>query len=77
MQLKENNSIDFNISSSGRTSFKTDEIITDTEIILSMRGFLQEYQEIGINKEIPVALMVYDSGIVMKNYSLEDYFETR
>lgn len=75
LQLKENHAIDFNINSSGRASFKTDEIIHDTETMASAKGFLQEYQEVEIDKEIPVALMVYDSGTVMKNYSLEDYFE--
>lgn len=75
MQLRENHAIDFNINTVGRASFKTDEIILDTETMASMKGFLQEYQEIEIDKEIPVALMVYDSGTSMRTYSLEDYFE--
>lgn len=75
LQLKENHAIDFNINSSGRASFKTDEIILDTETMASAKGFLQEYQEIQIDKEIPVALIVYDSGTVMGSYSLEDYFD--
>lgn len=75
LQLKENHAIDFNINSSGRASFKTDEIILDTETMASAKGFLQEYQEIEIDKEISVALIVYDSGTVMRSYSLEDYFE--
>lgn len=28
-----------------------------------------------MNKEIPVALMVYDSGTSMSGYSLQDYFD--
>lgn len=75
MQLKENHVIDFNINSSGRASFKTDEVILDTETMASTKGFLREYQEIEIDKEIPVALMVYDSGTSMRSYSLQDYFE--
>ena len=75
MQLRENNVIYFNINCGGRASFKTDEIILDTETMASAKGFLQEYQEIEIDKEIPVALIVYDSGTVMRSYSLEDYFE--
>ncbi|MCC5912642.1 MAG: hypothetical protein JJT76_19670 [Clostridiaceae bacterium] len=74
MQLKENYSIDFNINTSGRASYKTDEIILDTETMASTKGFLQEFQKIEINKEIPVALMVYDSGSSMRSYSLQDYF---
>ena len=75
MQLKENYAIDFNINTSGRASFKTNEIILDAETMASTKGFLQEFQKIEINKEIPVALMVYDSGTSMRSYSLKDYFD--
>lgn len=75
MQLKENYAIDFNINTNGRASYKTDEIILDKEAIVSTKGFLQEFQKIEINKEIPVALMVYDSGTSMRSYSLQDYFD--
>jgi len=60
MQLKENHVVDFNINSSGRASFKTDEIALDTQTMASAKRFLQEYQKIEIDKEIPVALIVYD-----------------
>lgn len=75
MQLKENYVIDFNINASGRASYKTDEIMLDAEIMASTKGFLQEFQKIEINKEIPVALMVYDSGTSMRSYSVHDYFD--
>lgn len=75
MQLKENFAIDFNINASGRASFKTDEIVLDTETMASTKGFLQEFQKIEINKEIPIAFMVYDSSTSMRSYSLQDYFE--
>lgn len=75
IQLREDHVIDYSINTAGRASFKTDEIILDTEAIASVKGFLQEYQEIEIDKEIPVALMVYDSGTSMRTYSLEDYFD--
>lgn len=75
MQLKENYVIDFNINAGGRASYKTDEIILDLETIASTRSFLQEFQKIEINKEIPVAVMVYDSGTSMRGYSLQDYFD--
>lgn len=74
MQMKENYAIDFNINTSGRASYKTDDIMLDIETIASTKVFLQEFQKIKINKEIPVALMVYDSGTSMKSYSLQDYF---
>ncbi len=75
MQLKENYSIDFVINAGGLASYKTDEILLDNEIMASVKGFLQKFQDITINKEIPVALMVYDSGTSMRSYSLQDYFE--
>ena len=75
MQLRENHVIYFNINCGGRASFKTDEIILDTETMMSMKGFLQEFQRIEMDKEIPVAFMVYDSGTIMRSYSLQDYFE--
>lgn len=74
MQLKENHAIDFNINAGGRASYKTDEIILNTETIASTKCFLQEFQNIELNKEIPVALLVYDSGTSMRGYSLQDYF---
>ncbi|SHF20402.1 hypothetical protein SAMN02745784_03154 [Tissierella praeacuta DSM 18095] len=75
MQLKENYVVDFNINASGRASYKTEEIILDLETMSSTKDFLQEFRKIEINKEIPVALMVYDSGRSMRNYSLQDYFD--
>lgn len=75
MQLKENFAIGFNINASGRISFKTDEITVDNEPVISTRSFLQEFAKIEINKEIPIALMIYDSGMSMESYSLNDYFE--
>jgi len=75
MQLKENYAIDFNINANGRASYKTNEIILDSKAMISTKGFLQEFQKIEINKEIPVAFMVYDSGTKMRSYSLQDYFD--
>lgn len=75
MQLKENYAMDFNINADGLSSYKTDEIVLKNEITASTKGFLQEFQDITINTEIPVALMVYDSGTSLKSYSLQDYFE--
>jgi len=34
-----------------------------------------QFQGIEMDKEIPVAIMVYDSGTIMRSYSLQDYFE--
>lgn len=75
MQLRENFAIDFIINSAGRASFKTEEISLDREILSSTKGFLQEFQQIEINKEIPIAFMVYSSGTSMRSYSLQDCFD--
>lgn len=43
--------------------------------MVSTKEFLQEFQKIEMDKEIPVALMVYDSGTIISSYLLQDYFE--
>lgn len=76
MQLKEDFAIEFNINDdSGRYSYKTDEIVLDTKAMGFTKRFLQEFQEIEINEEIPIALMIYDSGTSVGNYLLQDYFD--
>jgi len=77
MQLKEDYAIDFNINavSGGRASYKIEPIMLNKEIAASSKGFLKKFQEIELNKEIPVALMVYNSGTSMPGFSLQDYFE--
>lgn len=74
MQLLEDHVIQCNINTAGRASFKTDKIILDGEEMASLKVFLQDYQEIERDREIPLALMVYDGKTSMRNYSLEDYF---
>lgn len=75
MQMRDNYSIGFNINSNGLYSFYTDDIMLDKAIVGSQKIFLQDFENITLNTEIPVALMVYSSGTSMKSYSLQDYFE--
>lgn len=75
MLLKENYSIDININTNGRALYKTGELTFNPEGIVSTRGFLMEFHNIELNKEIPVAVMAYDSGSSIQSYSLQDYFE--
>lgn len=75
MRLAENYSIDFNINANGRASYKIDEIVLENEVVSSTKGFLQNFQAIELNTEIPVAFMVYDGGTSMESYTLEDYFK--
>ena len=78
MLLKENYSMDLNINiniNGGRASYKTEKLTFDSEGIASTIRFLTEFNNIELNKEIPVAVMVYDSGSSIQSYSLQDYFE--
>lgn len=74
MLLKDNFAIDFNIHTKARSSFKTEALDVDFETMASAKGFLTDFQKIEMNKEIPVALMVYDDGNSIRTYELEDFF---
>ncbi|AOT71236.1 hypothetical protein [Geosporobacter ferrireducens] len=74
MMIKDNYAIDFNINTMGRASYQTDTLDVDSEIVASSKGFLTDFQRIEINKEIPVAIMTYDSGTSMRSYTMEDFF---
>lgn len=74
MMLKDNYAIDFNINTKGMASYQTNTLDVDSEILASSKGFLTDFQKIEINKEIPVAIMVYDNGSSMRSYAMEDFF---
>ncbi len=74
MMLKDNYVIDLNVNTTGVASYKTDPLYTDNNIAVSSHVFLEDYKKIEINKEIPVAIMAYDSGNTMRTYSTEDFF---
>lgn len=74
MLLKDNYAIDFNINTKARASFNAPAMDVDFENMASLRGFLTDFQKIEINKEIPVALMIYDSGTSMRSHEVEDFF---
>jgi hypothetical protein len=83
--LKDNYAIDFNMNiMGGRVSYKVGALDAgaldagaldaDDKAMMSERRFLTDFQEIEINKEIPVAVMIYDSGNSMRGYEVADYF---
>lgn len=74
MMLKDNYAINFNINTIGRASYQTDALKFDDDIAAFSKSFLSEFQRIEINKEIPIAIMIYDSGTMMRAYSLENFF---
>jgi len=75
IHLKEDYGIDFNINTDGLASIKTEGVSLESESTSWTQGFLEEFQNIEMNKEIPVAFKVVDSGPSMEGYSLQDYFK--
>ena len=76
MELRGDYSIDFNISCAGRGSFSSEEIELEQEPLGSTKGYLAEFRPIELNEEIPLAIMVYDSGTSMRSYTPQDYYDT-
>ena len=76
MRLKENHAMDFFINVAGQAAYSTDEIVLSSEVIGSATNFLNEFQEIELNREIPVAIMAYDGGTTMQSFSVQNYFDT-
>ena len=75
MKLEEDRRIDSHIRTSSLFSFRTDPVLPEPETLGSMTAFLQEFTEIEENKEIPAAILTYDSGSTMRSCSLQDYFD--
>ena len=59
MQLQENYVVDFYINCAGQMSSESEEIVFESEGMASVKVFLQEFEEVKLNTEVPVALMVY------------------
>lgn len=74
MLLKENYKIEMHINTSVRYSYQTDELVNNNTALASAIGFLMEFKEIELNKEIPVAIMIYDSSTSIRSYGMENFF---
>lgn len=74
MLIKEGYSIDMHITTMGRASQKGNPLDIESEFMSSSRGYLTDFEEIELNKEIPVAIVMYDSGTSMSTYSMDDFF---
>ena len=74
LEMQEDHSIAFHINSLGRVSCETEPIALGTEIVGSAVRFLDEFAPMELGQELPVALMLYDSGRRMELPGLEDYF---
>ena len=75
MELRENHVVDVTVDTMGRSSFTSMDIQPAGEENAQAVGFFQDFKEIELNKEIPLALMVYDDGTSMRELSLDYYFE--
>ncbi|MFJ5763918.1 hypothetical protein ACIP9C_01065 [Lysinibacillus sp. NPDC093210] len=74
MILKDDYAVDFNINTTATISYKTDILDVDDEILASSKVYLTEFQKIEINKEIPVAMMIYNDSSSIKSFAMEDFF---
>lgn len=74
MLLKDDGAIDFIINATGSRAFFQVDALDADDHSMSAKRFLTDFQEIEPNKEIPVAMMVYDSGTSMRGFVVDDYF---
>lgn len=72
----ENHSIEYHINTTGCGGcfYKTEEIISEEQEVLFSRVFLSEQKDIELNQEIPIAVMLYDSGTSFRTFTTDDYF---
>ncbi|MTK21008.1 hypothetical protein GMA92_06210 [Turicibacter sanguinis] len=75
MTLNDDHSINFVISSHGRFSSRVDLDDLGFDSAISTHSFLTDFQTIELNKEIPVAIIVFDNGTSMRSFSVDSYFE--
>ena len=75
LELGKDYTVSFRINSQGTASYETEPIFLEKEIVGSAVGFLEEFREMELDEEAPVAVMAYDSGTRMRSFSTEDYFE--
>ena len=76
MELRGDHGIDFNINCAGRGSFSSEKTELEGEPLGSTMGYLAEFQPIELNREIPLAIMAWDSGTSMRSYRPQDYYDT-
>ena len=76
MQRRHDYSIAFSITRGGVDLYTTGATVPAAQIVAAKSIFLTGFQEIELDKEIPIALMIYtSSNEIIRSNSLEDYFE--
>lgn len=77
MEIKEDYAMGLTINNnaSGTVMLNSDPLLLDIESPVFTEILLQEFREIEINQEIPVAILSYKEETPAQGFSLEDYFE--
>lgn len=74
MQVSKNYSFVFYTDCDALVQSYTGEILQEEDIVAFTRTFLSRREKIVLNREIPVALLVYDQEGSMSGHALKDYF---
>lgn len=74
MLINEDHSIDLNITTMGRYATKVDSPGIEGNFSANAKVVIGDFREIELNKEIPLAILVYSSGSSLRSYSLDDFF---
>lgn len=75
MEIRDDYGIDFYINMKGQSFFTAESSEENPKYTVSAKAFLEEPEKIQLNKEIPVAVMVYDNGTRLTSYATGDYFQ--
>ncbi len=75
MRQHRDHSMEFHLDCSGHFSFETEPITFGSESVGSTMGFLESFENIELNAEIPVAVMLCGSGTRMPGCTPQDYFD--
>lgn len=76
MLLKDDASLELRITTQDGAQYSnsTKEYENISAFTASYKSFLSEFQQIELNREIPVAIILYDNGTAVKSYTPMDYF---
>lgn len=74
VKINEDRSMDLALLTNGTVSYKINPPSPHTDFLCSVISFLEEFQEIKVNCEIPVLLVTYSNAAVLQSHPLQDYF---
>lgn len=75
LKCADNYSLEYTVNSSGLYSGKTEEIALTGEVTVSAKAYLGEFTPIELEREIPVALYVYDDIPQIETLTPDAFFE--